>query len=110
MGRRAARVDENQTKIVNALRDAKATVQSLSREGMGVPDLLVGYRGINYLMEVKNPDRSAKRQLPNSVWQQPWHDAWRGQVIVVKSIDEALGVIGIGSLRTVKVPHRGQVS
>jgi len=98
MGRRyAARVDENQTSIVNALRGVKASVQSLSREGMGVPDIMVGYQGKNYLMEIKNPKRTAKRQQPDSVWQQPWHDAWNGQVAVVRTIDEAMQVIGVRS-------------
>jgi len=47
--RRAARVDENQKAIVQALRDAGAYVWIV-----GLPvDLLVGYKGHTFLMEVK---------------------------------------------------------
>lgn len=39
--RQAARIDANQPAIVNALRQAGATVQILSHVGKGCPDLLV---------------------------------------------------------------------
>lgn len=108
MPRRAARIDENQTQIVNDLRKLGASVQSLSKEGMGVPDLLVGYRGSNYLLEVKNPARTKKRQQANDAWQKPWHDAWRGQVAIITTLDEALSVIGVAP--SVDVPFRGQIT
>ena len=46
-----AKVDLNQTEIVQALRQAGATVQSLAAVGKGVPDLLVCFRNKLYLME-----------------------------------------------------------
>ncbi len=51
--RRAANVDRNQPEIVAALRAAGATVEYLHAVGGGCPDLLVGYRGANYVLEVK---------------------------------------------------------
>ena len=56
--RRAAKIDANQTQVVIALRAAGATVQSLAAVGVGVPDLLVGFRGQTYLMEVKDGQKA----------------------------------------------------
>lgn len=91
--RKSARVDANQTAIVDALRAVGASVQSLAMVGRGVPDLLVGWRGSNLLLEVKDGDkpRSARRLTPDET---TWHESWRGQVATVASIDEALEVLG----------------
>jgi len=48
---RAARVDANQQEIVKALRSVGAYVRVIT-QGDGLPDLLVGYRGVTLLMEV----------------------------------------------------------
>ena len=50
---RAAKVDRNQTEIVQALRDYGAFVVSLATVGKGVPDLLVGFKRHTILMEIK---------------------------------------------------------
>ena len=84
-----AKVDLNQTEIVQALRQAGATVQSLAAVGKGVPDLLVCFRNKLYLMELK----ILKKNL--NPLQEKWHKLWGGKVHVVRSIDEALKVIGI---------------
>lgn len=88
MARRAARVDDNQTGIVLALRGHGCTVQSLAPVGAGCPDLLVGYRGANYLLEVKQP---RGQMTPAQV---EWHTLWAGSVHVVTSPREALAAIG----------------
>lgn len=86
--RRAARIDKNQPEIVQALRAVGASVEPLHAVGSGVPDLLVGYRGANYLLEVKGTrGRLTKHQVP-------WHDGWRGQVCVVRTVSEAFEAIG----------------
>ena len=41
--RQAAKVDDNQAAIVEALRSLGASVESLAAVGKGVPDLLVGF-------------------------------------------------------------------
>ena len=89
-----SRVDENQPEIVKALRQAGATVQSLAAVGKGCPDLLVAYRGQNYLVEVKDGNKppSARQLTPD---QQKWHSTWGSPVHVVKNTAEALNVIGI---------------
>lgn len=93
MRRRAARIDDNQTEIVERLREVGATVQSLASVGKGCPDLLVGYHGQNYLLEIKDGDKppSARRLTDD---ERIWHEHWRGPVYVVESWVEALRVIG----------------
>jgi len=89
MVRRAARVDENQGEIVAALRRAGCSVLSLAPIGKGAPDILAGYRGKNVLLEVKRPKGKLNDQ------QKEFRDQWRGDLCVVRSVDEALMVLGI---------------
>lgn len=91
--RKTARVDANQQTIVDALRAIGASVQSLAMVGRGVPDLAVGFRAQNFLLEVKDGAKpeSARRLTPDEM---AWHDAWRGQVATVASVEEALHAIG----------------
>jgi len=79
--------DDNQQYIVDALRSIGATVQSIHRVGYGAPDLIVGYRGKNWLFEVKNEHGHL------NIRQQEWHKNWRGQVTVIKTPDEAIDII-----------------
>jgi Holliday junction resolvase len=90
--RKAAKIDDNQKAIVNVLRQMGASVQSLATTGKGCPDLLVGYHGINYLMEVKDGDKVLSKQKL-TIDQEHWHSLWRGSVHIVKSVDEALKIL-----------------
>ena len=90
--RQRARRDTIHAAIVSALRDVGASVQDLAAVGGGVPDILVGYRGMNYLMEIKTPKHGTK--AGTAARQQEWHASWRGSAHYVRSIDEALIVIG----------------
>lgn len=91
--RRAARTDKNHTAVMTALCGMGCSVQSLAATGAGVPDLLVGYRGRTYLVEVKDGDKSASRRKLTAV-QERWHRWWRGMpVVVVKSPDEAIEAV-----------------
>ena len=95
MTRRASKVDRNQSEIVGMLRTVGCTVQLLHKVGGGCPDLLVGYHGQNFMLEVKDgelPPSGRKLTLPQDVW----HSGWRGHVAVVKDVREALDAIGIG--------------
>ncbi|WP_312056865.1 hypothetical protein [Acinetobacter courvalinii] len=90
--RRAAKIDANQTEIVKALRQVGASVQSLASTGKGCPDLLVGFRGVNWLLEIKDGQKvkSARKLTPDQV---EWHESWCGQVHVIENIDQAIKLI-----------------
>jgi hypothetical protein len=85
--------DATQDPIRDALLAVGATVQDLSRIGAGVPDLLVGYHGMNYLIEVKSPS-GVKHQTGLRPTQAQWHSKWTGQVNVANSPEQALAIIG----------------
>lgn len=86
------RVDNNQNEVVDALRKFGASVQSLASVGKGAPDLLVGYRGGNFLFEVKNGQLPPSRQRLTKP-QVEWHAAWRGAVFVVNSPEDAVKML-----------------
>lgn len=84
------RADQNQTAIVQALRAAGCTVAILAGVGGGVPDLLVGWRGQNFLLEVKNPAGRGDRLTPA---ESDFLATWRGQAVIVRDVGEALTII-----------------
>lgn len=87
--RRAAKIDENHNEIVEALRLAGCSVLSLAAIGKGVPDILVGRLGEQYLLEIK----TAKGKLtPDQII---FIDKWRGEVHVVRTPEEALIAVGV---------------
>lgn len=92
--RRAARIDDNHAAIVAALRACGASVQSLAAVGNGCPDLLVGFRGENHLLEVKDGKKSLSRRRMTEM-QNGWHARWSGSARMVDSIDAALDAIGV---------------
>jgi hypothetical protein len=85
--RYAARVDENQAAIVQALREAGAYVWII-----GLPvDLLVGYKDRTLLMEVKT---TSKKRLTGL--QADFFEKWVGGTLCrVDSPEAALRMIGV---------------
>ena len=95
--RRAARIDANHQEVVKLLRAVGCSVQSLASLGSGTPDLLVGHRGRNFLLECKDGAKkpSARRLTPD---EKTWHARWAGQIDTVESPQEALKVVMGGAL------------
>lgn len=90
--RRAAKVDRNQSEIVDALRAIGATVQPLHSVGGGCPDLLVGFRKRNILLEVKDGlAKPSDRKLTSA--QVDWHRIWEGRACVVLDVDSAIQAV-----------------
>lgn len=89
---RANKVDANQAEIVQGLRDAGYSVCVTSMVGDGFTDIICGKRGINLLMEIKNPDMPpSKRKLtPEQV---RFHNDWLGPICVVETLEDALLMI-----------------
>lgn len=88
--RRAARRDDNEKAIVDALERVGCLVQKLT-QGDGVPDLLVGVpSGKLIVIEVKDGSKvpSAKRLTEKEL---AWHQRWaRYPVFVVEDVDGAV--------------------
>lgn len=91
---RAKRVDDNQAKIVEQLRRLGITVQHLHTIGKGCPDLLLGYRNKNFLIELKDSKKipSAKKLTPD---EEIFFSEWRGQVSKCETLEEILKVVGL---------------
>lgn len=84
--RYAARRDANESEIIEALRAVGATVVQVSESGY--PDLLVGFAGVNYLIEVK----AKKGKLTDDQW--TFFKIWGEQCDVARTSEEALKIIG----------------
>jgi AcrR family transcriptional regulator len=89
-GRTAARRDANEAEIVDALLRAGAVVHRLS--GRGLPDLLVGYRGQTYLLEVKAP-KDARLTDDERSFFEGWQGSG-GSARIVRAAEEALAAVG----------------
>lgn len=91
--KRGGRTDHNQAEIVKALREMGASVLCADQQGGGFPDLIVGWRGQNYLIEIKNPNSQYGRSgfNPN---QKAWNSLWKGSApMIVRTIDEAIAIL-----------------
>ena len=90
MRRPICKVDANQPEIVAALRAAGCTVQHLHTVGHGCPDILVGYEGVNWLIEIKQPGNPL---TPDEI---EWLGEWEGQACVVYTPEQGLALIKKG--------------
>ena len=90
--RRAARVDANQTQVVEALRACGAYVRIVT-QGDGLPDLLVAYRGYTILMEVKDGRKPpSERKLTPA--EEKFFKEWTGGMLAkVESVEDALDIL-----------------
>ena len=91
------RVDDTQKEIVAALTKIGAVVTDLSQAGHGVPDLLISYRGGWHLMECIGAAKfkNYKKTGGLNPLQVGWHGKQRADVWIVRSVQEALGCLGI---------------
>lgn len=92
--RRAAKIDANQPAIVQAFRDAGCSVQTCHTVGSGFPDLVVGYKGFTFLVEVKDGAKppSARRLTSDQVI---WHANWLGTVHIVENVSDIESILAI---------------
>jgi Holliday junction resolvase len=92
MSRRAAKVDANQPEIVAEFRAWGCSVALTHGAGAGFPDCVVGYRGQNLLVEIKDGSKIPSKQKLTGP-QVEFHENWRGQICVVKSTEEVADII-----------------
>jgi hypothetical protein len=79
--RRAARVDNNLTEIVEAFRRLGCSVYVLN----GVCDLIVGFGGLSMLVEVKDGAKSPSRRKLTPA-QIKFRETWTGGVRLVEDL------------------------
>lgn len=95
LNRYAKRRDANEAGIVKALVDVGCSVLQVD-----AVDLVVGFRGRSYLLEVKTPRGELKPS------QERIRAEWRGQYAVVRSVEQALAIVlGDGTGVTVFPPE-----
>ena len=99
----AKRVDSNHQEVVTELRRylEEATVRDLSGAGDGIPDLLIGWQGMNFLFEIKDPEKPASRRSLTPA-QIKFHGSWQGQVHIAHSAAEICAHIARITLNTKK--------
>jgi Holliday junction resolvase len=86
------RRDGNHRAIVEALRDRGLSVLDLGGVGSGCPDLLVGTRMGNLLVEIKDGSRSpSRRRLTED--EMHFHATWRGPHVVATSAQDVVDVL-----------------
>ena len=87
------RIDSNQNEIVTHLRKIPGvSVYSTANLGCGFPDIIVGYQGLNYLFEIKDPSKPpSKRKL--TVDEEEFHLKWNGHVEVIETVEEIIEIL-----------------
>jgi hypothetical protein len=113
------RVDRNQAEIVEALREAGASVGHTHAVGHGFPDIVVGVPGLtivgnfsvrrvkellhaihglkvidgaNLLLELKDGEQVASKQKLTKD-EVEWHENWKGQLAIINSPEAAVELI-----------------
>ena len=77
---------------MNQCRKLGMSVFSTHTLGKGFPDIVVGYKKINYLFEIKDgtKSKSAKKLTEDEV---KFHTDWKGKVFVVENFDDILKIV-----------------
>lgn len=93
--KKIAKVDGNQKQVVTSLRKIPGvSVAITSQLGSGFPDIVVGHKGFNYLIELKDGSKPPSgRRLTDD--EKQWHVNWKGQVSICNDFDEVLNLINI---------------
>ena len=79
------RSDANAEEIIAAWRRVGATVEAIGRP----VDVVVGYKGVNYLAEIKTLRGKLRPR------QEAFLETWRGQVAVIRTVAEGFRLIGV---------------
>lgn len=84
-----ARIDRNQVEIVKTFRQYGASVVHTHTLGRGFPDIVVGYQGNNFLIEIKDwlkPE--SQRKLTEA--EQEFSNNWKGQYDIIESVGDVV--------------------
>jgi hypothetical protein len=90
---RIKKVDTNQSKLVAQMRKIPGLrVAHTHTVGNGFPDVVISYKGVNYLFEIKDPSKppSARKLTPD---EEKFHSTWTGSIHVIEKIEDVLSII-----------------
>ena len=90
--RKKARVDANQKEIVQQLRKRGISVLHTHQLGKGAPDIVIGYMNQNYLIEIKDGNKS-KSQQKLTHDELEFASKWGGNYAVCNSLEQILQLI-----------------
>lgn len=82
------RRDANHGPLAKLAARIGASHLDLSQLGDDAPDAVIGFRGVNYLIEFK-----AGRKAKLKPGQENFQRTWRGQVHTIRTPDELLGLL-----------------
>ena len=97
------KTDANQSDIVKAIRKAGGSVQILAAVGAGCPDLLVGWKGLNILLEIKS--EKGKLTPDQQVW---WREWLGGRPFIIRSPYEGIKLLNF--LTYIKGEHEKHIN
>lgn len=83
----SCKTDANQSDIVKALKAYGCSVTPTHMVGRGYPDLSIGYKGKNLLLEIKMKGKKLNTK------EQAWFTDWKGQAAIAYSPEEAIKII-----------------
>ena len=84
---RIKKTDSNHKELMDMIRKIPNTsVFSTHTLGKGFPDIVIGYKGMNYLVEIKdgNKPKSAQKLTVDEI---KFHEHWKGQIITCNNFD-----------------------
>jgi hypothetical protein len=90
---RIKKVDTNQSKLVAQMRKIPGLrVAHTHIVGNGFVDVVCGYKGQNFLFEIKDPSKppSARKLTPD---EEKFHSTWTGSIHVIEKIEDVLSII-----------------
>lgn len=91
------RTDANHKDIIDAVRKIPSvSVFSTHMVGKGFPDIVIGYKGINYLVEIKDGAKT-KSQKKLTEDEMRFHQSWFGQIIVCECVKDVLKLLQINT-------------
>lgn len=87
------KTDSNHKEIMDKCRTIPAlSIFSTHAVGKGFPDIVIGYRGKNYLFEIKDGKKPpSQRKLTSDELR--FHIGWYGQINIVYSFDDILKIL-----------------
>ncbi len=99
--RKKARVDANQKEIVQELRKRGISVLHTHQLGKGAPDIIVGYMNSNYLIELKDGNKSKSQQRLTKD-ELDFSLKWSGSYAVCNSLEQILLLIDYDEERAIR--------